>query len=78
MKTMLRGRFYKHPECIDTCVMVVRSFDIPEKDLVEVKLQWWRLYKNGKKVPFMNDVGYIETKHKKTREYWLEWQLMEG
>lgn len=66
---MVVGRMYKHPNCTDTCIEVLRTFFVKEDGSMKVKVRWWRV-KYGK-VDYC--IGCEET-IRKPAEYWKEWR----
>ena len=69
--TMNTHAFYKHPNCTDTCIQVLKYFPIPGKDEAKVKVLWWRL-KGGRLSHCMG----IKEVFRKPITYWKLWKRL--
>jgi len=43
----IKGRYYRHENMLDTCILVLHSFFVPENGAQSIRVQWWRLYWSG-------------------------------
>lgn len=68
---MKKVGFYKHPNCLDTCIEILAFYYIPENDYASVKVNWWTYSPTHGKIKY--DMQ-IKQRFKKPMEYWKQWK----